>query len=220
MSQFGLPFDWPADDESKDFIVTPANEVAVRHLETWGRWPVRASLLVGPRKSGKSLLARIFVARSQGQLIDNAESRPEGDLFHAWNMAQESRVPLLLVAENPPPQWRISLPDLKSRLQATPLAQIGAPDIPLSQALLVKLLAKRGLNLPPEAANFAAQRLERSYIAVHRAAEAIDAASLSQKRAITLPLVRQALDDGGLIDRSGGRGEHSENAQHSGDPGA
>lgn len=207
MNQFGLPFDWPAEEETSDFIVTPANDAVVRHLESWGSWPVCASMLVGPRKSGKSLIGRIFAARSHGQLIDNAHLRPENDLFHAWNAAQQSRVPLLMIAENPPPIWEIKLPDLRSRLQATPIVEIGLPDRTLTEALLVKLLAKRGLNILPDCAAFVSNRIARSYISIQHAVDVIDEASLSQKRAITLPLVKLALEQASLIDREGGSGE-------------
>lgn len=206
MSQFGLPFDWPAQEDTSDFIMTPANADAVRHLESWGRWPVCATLLVGPRKSGRSLLGRIFAARFNGTFLDDADQRPEADVFHAWNRAQETRVPLLIVGERAPPEWSIRLPDLRSRLSATPVIRLNDPDPLLSEALLVKLLGKRGLALLPDIARYAAYRLERSYIAIERAADAIDAASLSQKRGISLPLVRQALERAGLIDK--GREDH------------
>ncbi len=201
MAQFGLPFDWPVEDDKSDFIVTSANDAAVRHLESWGNWPVRSSLLIGPRKSGKTLLGRIFAARSGGRLIDDAETRPEQDLFHAWNAAQESGLPLLLISTYAPPQWSIKLPDLRSRLHATPTVEIQMPDIDLMSALLIKALAKRGLVLMPDIANFAASHIERSYIAVLRAADALDEASLSQKRAITHKLVKNALAQAGLMDR-------------------
>jgi chromosomal replication initiation ATPase DnaA len=200
MTQIGLPFDWPAHEDQSDFIVTPANEAAVRHLDRWGGWPVRAGLLVGPRKSGRSLLARIFAARSGGTVLDDAENKPEADLFHAWNLAQETRVPLLLVASQAPPAWTIKLPDLRSRLAATPTVNIEAPDTALIEALLDKMLAKRGLVLPPEVGSYISSRLERSYLTVLLVADALDAASLSQKRGLTIPLAREALVARGLID--------------------
>lgn len=200
MTQFGLPLDWPAEEDKSDFIVTPANAVAVRHLDHWGSWPVRASLLVGPRKSGKSLLARIFAARSGGAILDDAQAKPEAEIFHAWNTAQETRTPLLIVATEAPPVWQIRLPDLKSRLAATPTVEIGAPDDLLIEALLNKLIAKRGLVLPPDVGAYIAARLERSYLSIMRAVDALDAASLSRKRGITIPLAREALSAQSLID--------------------
>ena len=41
------------------------NADAVRHLGHWSLWPVTATLLTGPRKSGRSLLGRIFAAKSR-----------------------------------------------------------------------------------------------------------------------------------------------------------
>ncbi len=216
MNQFGLPFEWPTEDLT-DFIVSSSNEGAVKQLEAWGSWPVKACLLIGPRKSGKSLLGRIFASRSHGVIIDNADTRPEQELFHAWNRAQEERTPLLLIADQAPPEWNIRLPDLRSRLHATPMAQIGNPDIVLAEALLMKLLAKRGLGVLPEVVSYAAQRLEGSHVALLRAADAIDVASLSQKRAISLPLVRDALEQAGLIDRDGRRREKSADEGHPSD---
>lgn len=200
MTQIGLPFDWPADEDQSDFIVTPSNAVAVRHLDHWGNWPVRATLLIGPRKSGKSLLSRIFAARSGGTIIDDAEAKPEADVFHAWNLAQETRTPLLIVARQAPPIWQVKLPDLKSRLTATPVVEIEAPDSNLIEALLFKQIAKRGLVMPPDVAAYIAARLERSYLAVMRAVDALDSASLSRKRGLTIPMARDALSAQGLIE--------------------
>ena len=58
-----------------------------------------ATLVTGPRKSGRSLLGRIFVRKTGGRLFDNAEDHDEEALFHAWNDAQARRRPLLIVAD-------------------------------------------------------------------------------------------------------------------------
>src|SRR3546814_3648357 len=104
MSQFALPFEWPADPRDDEFLVSSSNAAAVHTLEHWGAWPVMTALLVGPRKSGRSLLARIFVAKSHGSIIDDSDRVAETDLFHAWNRAQAERHPLLMVTEPAPPE--------------------------------------------------------------------------------------------------------------------
>jgi chromosomal replication initiation ATPase DnaA len=82
-------------------------------------------------------------------------------------------------------------------------------------ALLIKALAKRGLVLMPDIASFAASQIERSYIAVSRAADVLDEASLSQKRAITTGLVKNALAQAGLMDRTiSGDQPHASEASH------
>jgi hypothetical protein len=108
-----------------------------------------ATLITGPRKSGRSLLGRIFVRKTGGRLFDNAESHEEEALFHAWNDAQSRRKPLLIVADAPPPRWQVALPDLRSRLAATPQVEIGPPDDFLIGQLIVKLLGDRGIAAPP-----------------------------------------------------------------------
>ena len=54
MSQFALPFEWPADPRDDEFLISDSNAKAVHSLEHWGAWPVMAALLTGPRKSGRS----------------------------------------------------------------------------------------------------------------------------------------------------------------------
>jgi hypothetical protein len=199
MTQIGLPFDWPADDDTSDFLVSATNSDAIKHLNSWTRWPVRASVLSGPRKSGKSLLGRIFAARSGGVLIDNADEKPDDMLFHAWNIAQENNQPLLMIGNAPPQVWAIRLPDLKSRLGATPHVSIGMIDDDLGPILLSHLLSKRGLVIAPDAAHYVITRIDRSYVAILSVVDVLDSAALAQKRAITIPFARETLINCGII---------------------
>jgi hypothetical protein len=194
MNQIALPFDWPAPDDPEGFLVTDANRQAVSGIDRPGSWPVRAAMLVGPRKSGRSLLGRIFAARTGGTLIDDAETRSEEMLFHHWNRAQETRCPLLIVAQEPPPAWPVALPDLRSRLAATPVFRLGEPDEALVRLLLAQQFARRGLQIAPETIAFIAARIERNHIAILQMVDALDMAALSQHRAITAKLARAVLD--------------------------
>lgn len=194
MSQIALPFDWPAPEDSDAFIVTAANSAAVDGVDRPGSWPVRAAILTGPRKSGRSLLGRIFAAKTGGTLIDDGEQHRETDIFHRWNMAQEERRPLLIVAMSAPPVWKIKLPDLGSRLAATPIFTLGAPDDVLAAMLLEKLLGQRGLQVTPDVISYITTRIERSYVALMRVVDALDSAALSQHRAVSVKLARAVLE--------------------------
>ncbi len=200
MSQIALPFDWPAPEDSDAFIVTAANRAAVDGVDRPGSWPVRAAILTGPRKSGRSLLGRIFAAKTGGTLIDDAELHREVDIFHRWNEAQEARRPLLIVALSPPPLWKVKLPDLASRLTATPIFTLGAPDDVLTAMLLEKLLGQRGVQTPPNVVKYINARIERSYIALMRVVDALDSAALSQHRAVTIKLARVVLQELHMMD--------------------
>ncbi|MBC7986314.1 MAG: chromosomal replication initiator DnaA [Sphingomonadaceae bacterium] len=193
--QIGLPLAWPEDDADSAFIVGESNRRAVRHLDHWALWPVAITLLTGPRKSGRSTLGRIFARKCGGTLIDDADLAEEEALFHAWNAAQAERRPLLMVADEPPPRWEMALPDLRSRMAATPKIVLGEPDDALIEALVERHYARRGLVFPANAMAWMLRRIERSHYAVHRALEAIDQAAFARGGGVTLALVRSALGD-------------------------
>jgi hypothetical protein len=202
VAQIALPLDWPVADRDEDFLISDSNRAAFEHLKRWSLWPVMATLVTGPRKSGRSLLGRLFVRKAGGRLFDNAEDHDEEALFHAWNEAQLSRRPLLIVADAPPPIWQVGLPDLRSRLAATPHVALGEPDDRLIGDLIVKLLGDRGVAVPPEVPAYVVPRIERSYMAVQQAVGALDRAVLSHHRRMTVAMARRALSESGMIKRA------------------
>lgn len=204
MSQIGLPLAWPADPATDAFVVGASNAQAARMLERWAAWPVMAALLVGPRKSGRSLLARVFAAKSGARIIDDAERVAEAQLFHAWNAAQAERRPLLIVADAAPPEWRIALPDLRSRLAATPVARLEEPDEALIPALLERDFLRRGLDARPELIAWLTARLERSHVALVRAVDALDQEVLESRKRLSIPLARATLELSGMLPRRDG----------------
>lgn len=200
--QIALPFQWPVADRDEDFLVSDANRLAFTHFTRWSMWPVMATLLTGPRKSGRSLLARIFVRKTGGRLLDRVEDRDEEELFHAWNDAQARRRPLVMIGDAPPPAWHIALPDLASRIAATPQLAIDQPDDNLIAALIVKLLADRGIAAPPELPEFLVPRIERSYAAIIQAVDVLDRDILANRKRMSLAAARHALQEAGLIRRA------------------
>nr|WP_295373064.1 DnaA/Hda family protein [uncultured Sphingosinicella sp.] len=202
MNQIALPLDWPVADEEEDFLISDANRIAFDHLKRWSLWPVPVTLLTGPRKSGRSLLGRIFVRKTGGRLFDDAERHDEETLFHAWNEALARRKPLLMIADLSPPGWDIRLPDLRSRLTATPHILIHDPDEELAGHLVLKLLADRGVIVPPDVSEFLVPRIERSYVAVQQVVDALDRAMMSYNRTMSVALIRRVLGEAGLIKRA------------------
>ena len=201
--QIALPLDWPQAEDDSRFILGDANREAFDHFRTWSLWPVKATLLTGPRRSGRSLLARGFAARVGGRLIDRAEDHDEEELFHAWNAAQDSGRPLVMVVDEVPPAWEIALPDLRTRLAVTPIARIQQPDDELFRAIVRLLFADRGVHIPDDALRFVSERVERSYWMAERVVEAIDRFAIAERARLTIPTVRRALGEGGIIDIRG-----------------
>lgn len=198
--QIALPLDWPQSQGDARLIVTDANRPAFEHFRKWSLWPVKATMLAGPRRSGRSLLARTFAERVGGRVVDQAERTDEEELFHAWNAAQESGRPLVMIVDRLPPEWEIALPDLRTRIAVTPATTIAEPDDAMFEALVELFFADRGLHIPREALRFMADRLHRDYWTAERAVETIDRFAISERARLTLPTVRKALVESGMID--------------------
>ena len=196
--QIALPLDWPQAGDERRFILSDANREAFEHFRKWSMWPVKATVLTGPRRSGRSLLARGFVERVGGRLFDDAERHDEVALFHAWNQAQETGKPLFMVVDDSE-GWTVKLPDLKTRLAATPVARIHQPDDALFAALIELRFADRGLHIPGDALRFITGRVHRDYLTVEQVVEAIDRFAIAERARLSLPTIRRALLEAKLI---------------------
>ena len=192
MSQIALPLSVAATDRPVRIVVGEGNRAGVAALADPSDWPFRTAVLVGPPRSGKSLLARWFASSGHGEAIDGADGWDETALFHRWNRAQEDGRPLLLVSDAD--GWRIDLPDLRSRLGGSLQLAIGAPDDAMAGELILAHAEQRGLQLPPSAADYLVPRLTRSYAAIGRLVAEIDRLSLERKLPATMSVWRDALD--------------------------
>ena len=197
--QIALPLDWPQSEGETRFILSDANAEAFEHFRKWSLWPVKATILTGPRRSGRTLLARSFVERVGGRLFDNADQRDEEEVFHAWNQAQDTGRPLVLIADEVPPQWAPKLPDLRTRLAVTPVTRMSLPDDKLFAGLIQLLFADRGLHIPADALRCMVERLHRDYWAAERAVETIDRFAIAERARLSLPTIRRALSEAGMI---------------------
>lgn len=193
MRQIALPLDELRGGASSSLIITPSNATAFAGLGSAANWPRHCAILVGPARSGKSLMARYFSGQG-GTVIDNAEANSAENLFNAWNRAQESVVPLLLISRWLPADWNIALPDLKSRLGSAMLLEIGAPDDEMVEQLLQKQLADRGAAITMDALSYVKRRIERSYAGIESFARAANAMALAENAPVNLTLVKKVLE--------------------------
>ena len=191
MGQFALPLK-AGGEEADRIVIGPANQAVAEALADPSTWPFRTAVLVGPPRSGKSLLARWFAGSGLGESIDGADSWDETQLFHRWNRAQEDGRPLLLVGKAE--GWTISLPDLKSRLGGSLHLEIGPPDDAMAADLMLAHAEQRGLVLSPEAANYCIPRVTRSHASIERLVAEIDRISLERKAPATMSVWRDAIE--------------------------
>ena len=179
-------------------IVGTSNADAVRYLRHVSTWPVRTAVLTDRAGRAAQPMGRLR-ARNGGRVIDGHDSVSE-EVFHAWNAAQTSGKPLLIIADAPPADWHVALPDLAAGLRAVPVLTIGEPDDCLARDLIDALFAQRGVALAPGVASYIVPRMERSYAMIHRIVAALDAASLEKGGGISIRLTRETLLSQGLID--------------------
>lgn len=219
-SQLALDFDLRPAFSGEDFLVAEPNADAVRWLDSWPAWPGPALIIFGPHGSGKTHLAQVFQTMSKAVVVtaaDLRESEPpsflgaapaavlenaeeviknglEEDVLHLFNHIQETGRHLMLTALSPPARWDIGLKDLSSRLKAAAQAGIGAPDDRLIAAVLVKQFADRQLKVDDDVITYMLARMERTFAAAGNMVAAIDALALSERRNITVPLVKRVLE--------------------------
>ena len=212
-----LAFDLPGLQAltREHFFVAPSNALALQTVDAWRDWPGRKLLLVGPEGAGKTHLAHIWAALADAVIlpaetlagsdiaslagravvVENADriGEAEAQLFHLHNLATSGGA-LLLTARTPPRDWGLRLPDLISRMQATPLARLDAPDDALLSAVLVKLFADRQVAVPASLIPYLISRMPRSIGAARALVTALDAEALAAGRPITRVLAGAALD--------------------------
>jgi chromosomal replication initiation ATPase DnaA len=215
MSQLPLDLGFRPALGRADFLTAPCNAAAVAWLDRWPQWPGPALALWGPERSGKTHLMEVWRARSgaarieadalkparvaellgsaRTAAVDDADRADEEALLHLYNLLAERRGHLLVVAREPPARWGINLADLRSRLLAAPATGIEPPDEALLGAVLVKLFADRQLPVGEGVIPYLLVQLERSFAVIESAVAALDAASLADRRAITVPLAREVL---------------------------
>lgn len=191
MAQIALPFDVRGAAGPVRIVVGNANRSAVEALGDPARWPFGTAVLVGPPRSGKSLLAQWFADRGRGTVLDDAPGHDETEIFHAWNRAQEHGTALVLTAR---PGWRIALPDLASRLGGSLQIAIDTPDDAMIADLLCAHAEQRRLGLGEGVVAYLAPRLERSFAGIEAVIEALDRISLERQAPATISLARDALE--------------------------
>ena len=126
--------------------------------------------------------------------IDCVESRAgwQEALFALVNASRETGAQLLVTADKAPQQLLKALPDLRSRLSSLPVFQMPR----FTEKHIAELLALRGveagIELSDDVARYCALRLPRHPRAVVGFINQLDKLSLAQRRAVTIPFVRES----------------------------
>jgi len=204
----------PAQGEA-DFLVGEGNALAHGRIMAFPHWPDPVTLLIGPAKSGKSHLARIFADRSGARFAGTGDldalateggtapvivedvdrlDYDEAGLFHLLNQSMREQRPILLTAREDVANWPLETDDVRSRARrATAYALELTDDIQLSQ-MFVKLFGDRQVKVDPRIIGYLVARMERSTEEAVALADLMDRLALAKGTAITRSIAADALD--------------------------
>ena len=190
------------------FWVAPCNQEAVAWIDKYPDWPVPAVFLYGPAGSGKTHLVHLFTEEVIDASHLTSDFRPpfqkkiaienvdklasEEALLHLFNFIKELGGNLLLTGQKIP---RFSLPDLQSRMALIPKVEIAMPDETVIQRVAQKAFEDRHIWVEENVLNYLATHLTRSFPLLQKVVEKADQKSLSAGRKITIPILKQVIDE-------------------------
>ena len=205
--QLPLALSYHKSFERKDFIVAPCNREAVSWVDKWPAWPFPAVLIYGEKGSGKTHLASIFSEYrldaseitddflpyfQKKIVVENLERlKSEEALFHLFNFIRDLGGSLLLTAEKIPV---FQLPDLASRIQAVPKAAIAMPDEAFVLKVLKQAFDERHIAVEESVLSYATTHMQRSFASIQRLIQTADEMSLAAGRPVTVPMMKQVLE--------------------------
>ncbi len=217
-AQFSLIFKDEPNFSRSAFVVSPSNAAGVEAIDGWPAWRGGALALVGPPGSGKSHLAAAWAVRAEAKVIspdirpedlaalegpvlwEDADRAVHGEtLFHLINIAARPGGALLATARTPPSEWRTDVPDLRSRLNALPVALLQEPDDAILTGALMKFFQERRIRPSEELLAYLVRRIERSIPKALEIVAKLDETASAYGRPVSRALARQVLedDDGG-----------------------
>ena len=132
---------------------------------------------------------------SRGLIVEDlSENIDEEAMFHLFNLYRNQGGFVLFTSHLPPARLPFKLPDLKSRLMMIQSICINHPDDELLAELIVKLFCDRQIAITPEVLNYIVINMQRSFDYAHKLVAEIDHISMAYKRAISIPIVKEAIN--------------------------
>ena len=193
-----------------DFFVSTSNQKAFNFILN-KKIDNKKILLIGPNKSGKTHLGKIWQKNNNAISYENNfeiilnykknifiddffKNINEEQIFHLINHCSINKLTILLTSNKEVFEHNFLLKDLVSRLKTFNLLRINLPDDDLIINLIIKLLHDKQIIIKnKEIFHYILKRIERSYAEIFLLIENIDKLSLEKKRELTIPLIKKLL---------------------------
>lgn len=131
------------------------------------------------------------------QAIAGDEGWEQG-IFALYNSARDSGCRLLFAADSSPRGLLLQLPDLVSRLSWGEVYHLQPLSDPDKCQALIKRAEARGIELPPEVANYLLRRTVRDMGGLMAWLDHLDQAQLAAQRRLSIPFVKTLLERSNL----------------------
>lgn len=135
-------------------------------------------------------------AQNQCLIVENLNADiNEEAMFHLYNLYRNEGGNILFTSRIAPARLPFKLKDLQSRLNIVPSIEIKDPDDELLSSLLIKLFMDRQFMVSPEIITYLLNNIQRSFAYARKIVAEIDNISLARKRAVSIPLVKEAINN-------------------------
>ncbi len=196
------------DENEQNFFVNKTNFYAFNALINEDS---RFSFLYGPKKSGKSYLAQIWLKKNnaikynnnfyelilnknKNILIDNIYLFDEEKIFHIVNNCILNNIKILITSNDKINEIIFKYNDLSSRLKTFSILEIKQPNDEMLLTILTKLLIEKQFIINSnDIFEYILRRVDRSYYGINEIVDKLDILSLEKKRQLTIPLIKEIL---------------------------
>ena len=195
------------EDNAHNFFVNETNFYAFNALINND---TKLSFLYGPKNSGKSYLAKIWLKNnnaieynnnyktllniSSNILIDNLIFYDQEKIFHIVNKCILNNLKILITSDIKINSIDFKFNDLSSRLKTFSNLEINQPNDEMLLAILTKLLVdKQFIINSNEIFEYILRRVDRSYQGINEIVKKLDILSLEKKRQLTIPLIKEIM---------------------------
>ncbi|MBI04449.1 MAG: hypothetical protein CMI96_01370 [Pelagibacteraceae bacterium] len=188
------------------------NDTNIHSFETLTKNTLNKNiLLVGPKKSGKTHLANIWMKKNDSVFFNknfkeiisikkniifdtDLTTSSEEDLFHIINHCFLNSLKILVITSFDLFEYNFKLPDLKSRLKSFFYTRIKLPDDEMLLNILTKKLTEKQFIINnKDIFDYLLNHVTRSYEEINNVIDKIDNLSLEKKRQLTIPLIKEIL---------------------------
>lgn len=209
MEQLTLGFGHKTDYSRQNFIPLQSNTDALLVINAT---PAEGLVVYGKTAVGKTHLLHIWAEEMGAQLysakdlpdafngtafaiddIDLADKESQTKLFHLFNNVKEEGGALAFSSTTPVAQLESYLPDLQSRLLTFQQVEVKEPEMEEMRLLLAKESYDRQIAISPQVVDYIITHSPRQPAFVMGLLDQLDKLSMSEKRKITIPLVKETL---------------------------